>query len=105
MNNLDVEETGNENQGAHFIKNENRKVSTRKSCSRNEPSLLYNLSVNENARTEGFGGTASSSHYIYVDACPREKVRPLINTINTIIMDMLYIFLFKISLPLEMQKI
>ena len=75
MNNLDVEETGNENHGDYFIKNGNRKLSTRKSCSKNEPSLLYDFRVNENEGTEGFGGTASSSHYIYIDACPREKVR------------------------------
>ena len=71
MNNLDADEAGNENHGDYFIKNENRKVSTRKSCSRNEPSLLYDFRVNGNA---GVGGTASSSHYIYIDACPREKV-------------------------------
>ena len=81
MNNIDAEETGNEDHGAHFKKNGNRKVSTRKSCSKNEPSLLYDFRVNDNTRTEGFGGTASSSHYIYIDACPSAKVRFCINTI------------------------
>ena len=74
MNITDVNETGNEKQEAHVIKNDNRKVSTRKSCSRNEPSLLYDFRSNEDSRDEGFGGTASASQYIYIDSCLQAKV-------------------------------
>ena len=66
---------GNEDHERHIIKNENRKDMMRKSCRRNEPSLLYDFRENEGTSGEGFGGTASSSHYLYIDACPKRKVK------------------------------
>ena len=77
INNLDIKGTGKEGHGTVNTKEyENRKnVERRKSCKRNGPTLLYNFEENEiMGGEEGTGGTATASQYIYVDACPIQKV-------------------------------
>ena len=76
INVLAIKSAGNKGHGTINTKeNENRKdVGRRKSCKRNDPTLLYSFKENEKWGEEEIGGTASAAQYIYVDACPTSKV-------------------------------
>ena len=76
MNSIDSRRTGNEEHEDHIMQNENRKLKRRKSCSKSEPSLLYNFRGNKNVRGEGSGGIATASHYIFIDDCPKRVTTP-----------------------------
>ena len=71
---IDIRTTGNEKDIDHNMNKENRKTNRRKSCSKNEPSLMYEFHENKNVSEEHVGSITTASHYIYVDSCPKLKV-------------------------------
>ena len=71
----DIRTTGNEKDMDHNMNKENRKMNRRKSCSKNEPSLMYEFHENKKVSEENVGSIpTTASHYIYVDSCPKLKV-------------------------------
>ena len=71
---IGIRTTGNDKDIDHNMNKENRKINRRKSCSKNEQSLMYEFHENKNGSEENVGSITSASHYIYVDSCPRLKV-------------------------------
>ena len=71
---IDIRTTGNEKDIDHNTNKENRKKNRRKSCSKNEPSLMYEFHESKKVSEEHVGSTTTASHYIYVDSCPKLKV-------------------------------
>ena len=47
---IDIRTTGNEKDIDHNMNEENRKMNRRKSCSKNEPSLMYEFHENKKLR-------------------------------------------------------